>query len=206
MNIGIAGIHTGIGKTVCSAVICQALGYDYWKPVQAGDLENSDSNFIRDHVTNPSCKIHPERFRLLTPASPHYAASLEKIEIKREDFILPSTKNNLLAETAGGLMSPLAKNFLNIDLLPLLQLKTVLVSNNYLGSINHTLLSWEALRSKGIPLLGIVFVGETVASTEEFILEHTQLKKLFSIPLLKELSQKTIQQFASEKNITLGIE
>lgn len=203
MNIGIAGIHTGIGKTVCSAVICQALGFDYWKPVQAGDLEDSDSKFIQNHVTNPDCKIHQERYKLLKAASPHYAASLENKEIKKEDFFLPKTNNSLIIETAGGLMSPLAKNFLNIDLLEFLQLKTILVSNNYLGSINHTLLSCELLKARKISVLGIVFVGETLSSSEDFILEHTQLKKLFSIPKFRELNRETIQRFATKEKITI---
>lgn len=205
MTIGIAGIHTGIGKTVCSAVICQALGFDYWKPVQAGDLENSDSKFIQAHVSNPNCTIHPERYRLLTAASPHYAASLEQIEIRKNDFQLPKTKNSLVVETAGGIMSPLAKNLLNIDLLEFLQLETILVSNNYLGSINHTLLTFEALKARQIPVAGIVFVGAPTPSSEDFILAHTRLKKLFSIPVFNEITRDTIQQFVSHEKISVRI-
>src|SRR5688572_5181971 len=117
MSVIIGGIHTGIGKTVCSAVICQALGYDYWKPVQAGDLENSDSRVIRNAVTNSACKIHPELYKLSTAAAPNYAAALDGTEIKKEEFVLPAGSNKVVVETAGGLMSPLAKNFLNIDLI-----------------------------------------------------------------------------------------
>src|SRR5436190_4886175 len=102
MSIIIAGIHTGIGKTICSAVICEALGYDYWKPVQAGDLENSDTVFIRKNVSNPSCIIHPEAYRLQIAASPHYAAEMENIEIKKEYIFLPASSNNIVVETAGG--------------------------------------------------------------------------------------------------------
>jgi dethiobiotin synthetase len=115
MSIIIAGIHTGIGKTICSAVICQALGYDYWKPVQAG-TDHTDSDFIKSHVTNPACRIHKETYYLKTPASPHYAAGMENLEIKEKNFVLPASSNNMVVETAGGLMSPLAKGFLNIDL------------------------------------------------------------------------------------------
>src|SRR5205085_12540480 len=98
MSIIIAGIHTGIGKTVCSTVICQAMGWDYWKPVQAGELENSDSVFVRKNVSNTSCHIHPEAYRLSVDASPHYAAEVDGIEIKRENIILPSSSNNILIE------------------------------------------------------------------------------------------------------------
>ncbi|MBS1558899.1 MAG: dethiobiotin synthase [Bacteroidetes bacterium] len=203
MNIAIAGIHTGIGKTVCSAVICQALGFDYWKPVQAGDLDNTDSQLIQRLVSNPTCQIHPERFRLKKPASPHYAAALENILITRNDFQIPPTQNNLLLETAGGLMSPLGNNFLNIDLLEHLNLPVVLVSNNYLGSINHTLLSYEALRSRNLNVLGLVFVGEKVASSEEFILHHTHLSPLFSIPWFKKLDRETIREFATSEKIKI---
>ena len=146
MSIIVAGIHTGIGKTICSAVICQALGYDYFKPVQAGDLEDSDSVFIKKNVINPSCTIHPESYQLLTPASPHFAAALDGITIKKENIILPVAKNNIVIETAGGIMSPLAKGFLNIDLVQHFNLPVILVAGNYLGSINHTLLSFAALQ------------------------------------------------------------
>ncbi len=88
MSIIVAGIHTGIGKTICSAIICQALGFDYWKPVQAGDLENSDSVFIQKNVTNKSTIIHEEAYSLQTAASPHYAASIDGIKIEQEKIIL----------------------------------------------------------------------------------------------------------------------
>lgn len=203
MSCTIIGIHTGIGKTVCSAVICQALGYDYWKPVQAGDLDHSDSVFVRDHVNNPLCKIHPERYKLLIAASPHYAAEQENIQIKRHDFMLPKTDNNLVVETAGGLMSPLAGDFLNIDLVEHLKLPAILVSKNYLGSINHTLLTYEALKARNIEVSGIVFLGETVMASEKFILEYTKLPHLFSIPQFGKLNAQSIQAFAKENHIRI---
>ncbi|CAN5696365.1 dethiobiotin synthase [soil metagenome] len=203
MSIIVAGIHTGIGKTICSAVICQALGWDYWKPVQAGDLENSDSVFIRKNVNNPSCFIHPEAYRLSVPSSPHYAAAADGIEIKRELIKLPLSANKMVVETAGGLMSPLAKDFLNIDLIEWLNLPVILVSLDYLGSINHTLLSVAALRQRNLTVKGIVFSGETVESTRQFILEHTQLPLLFSIPQLTTPEPETLQKFASEVLINI---
>ncbi len=196
MSIIIAGIHTGIGKTVCSAIICQAMGWDYWKPVQAGELDNSDSIFIQKNVSNPLCDIHPETYRLTVAASPHYAAAVDGIEIKKEDIILPLSNNSIVIETAGGLMSPLAKGFFNIDLVQHFNLPVILVSSNYLGSINHTLLSVAALQERNITIKGIVFNGDTVASTESFILEHTQLPLLFSIPKFEEVNASVITEFS----------
>ncbi|MBS1489128.1 MAG: dethiobiotin synthase [Bacteroidetes bacterium] len=203
MNIAVAGIHTGIGKTVCSAVICQALGFDYWKPVQAGELDNTDSQLVQRLVSNTTCQIHAERFRLKKAASPHDAAAHENISISRDDFQIPSTQNNLLIETAGGLMSPLNTNFLNINLLEHLNLPVVLVSNNYLGSINHTLLSCEAMKHRNLNVLGLVLVGNSVRSSEEFILQHTHLPHLFSIPLFKKLDRATIKEFATPEKIKI---
>ena len=201
MSIIIAGIHTGIGKTICSAVICQALGYDYWKPVQAGDLDNSDSIFIQQNVTNPTCKIHPEEYRLQTPMSPHKAAEIDGINITKEDFILPTSTNPIIVETAGGIMSPLADNLLNIDLMEHLQLPVIVVSNNYLGSINHTLLTVAALKQRNIPIKGLVFSGEEISSSREFVLQYTQLPLLFSIPLFEKTDAATIAIFATNNTI-----
>jgi len=203
MSIIIAGIHTGIGKTVCSAVICQALGYDYWKPVQAGELDNTDSIFIGKNVENTSCVVHAERYRLNIPASPHYAATMDGIEIKPGDFILPKSDNQIVVETAGGIMSPLSNSFLNIDLMEQLQLPCIIVSNNYLGSINHTMLTVEAMQKRNIPIKGIVFSGNEFASTREFILQYTKLPLLFSIPQLEEMNKETIAAFAKTLSIHL---
>jgi len=196
MSVIIAGIHTGIGKTICSAIICQSKGYDYWKPVQAGNLDDTDSIFIRKNTSN-NTKIHPETYRLKIAASPHYAAEKEGIEIKREDFILPKSSTKIVVETAGGLMSPFSLSFLNINLIEHLQLPVILVSNNYLGSINHTLLSMDALQERNIEIKGIVFSGEKNEASESFILEYTQVPLLFSIPLLAKVDKESIAVVAS---------
>lgn len=197
MNYCVAGIHTGIGKTVCSAALCEALGYDYWKPVQAGDLEASDSLFIQNHVSNSQCKIHPERHRLNTAASPHYAAKIDGISIALNDFELPHSNNGIIVETAGGIMSPLSEEIFNIDLIKHLDLPVILVSNNYLGSINHTLLSIAALNHKNIKIAGIVFVGEKNEATEQLILDHSGLIHLFSIPQFDNMNREIIYQFVN---------
>jgi dethiobiotin synthetase len=201
MSYIIAGIHTGIGKTLCSTILCEMWGYDYWKPVQAGDLDNTDSHFIEKHVSNPLCAIHPEAYRLKVAASPHFAAYTEGVLIEKEKFVLPKTSNNLIVETAGGLMSPLAKGFLNIDLIKHLALPVILVSENYLGSINHTLLSVVALKNAQIPIHSLVFNGEKNEASEDFILTHSGLTKLFSIPRFDTLDRERIKAFCYLKNI-----
>ena len=197
----IAGIHTGIGKTLCSAILCQAWGYDYWKPVQAGDLAHSDSVFIKNNVSNPLCTIHPEAYQLQMAASPHFAADTEGVIIEREKMNLPYTHNNIIVETAGGIMSPLGKNFLIIDLIQHLKLPVILVSENYLGSINHTLMSIYALKQHNIPIKGIIFNGQVVPSSVDFIVENTQLPHLFSVPKMEEVNQESIKKFVEDNDI-----
>ena len=201
MSIIIAGIHTNIGKTICAATICQALGYDYWKPVQAGDLENSDSVFIKRCVTNPRCTVHPETYRLTIAASPHFSAAEDGVTISKEKISLPQSSNNIVVETAGGIMSPLAANFLNIDLVQQLNLPVIVVSNNYLGSINHTLLTIDALQKRNIFIRGIVFSGNKLHATEDFILQYTKLPLLFSIPYFTAINAAAIDNFVQQTSI-----
>jgi dethiobiotin synthetase len=202
MSFIIVGIHTGIGKTLCSAILCEALGYDYWKPVQAGDLDNSDSVFIKNHVSNPLCTIHPETYRLKLAASPHFAADTEGVLIEKNKFILPKTANNIIVETAGGIMSPLSKGVLNIDLIKHLNLPVILVSENYLGSINHTLMTVKHLQYQNIPIKGIVFNGEVVESSIDFILAETGLPLLFSIPQFEIVNRKRIKNFVLKNDFS----
>lgn len=201
MSMIVAGIHTGIGKTICSAILCQALGYDYWKPVQAGNLNDSDSMCVGRWVTHANCRVHPEAYRLQIAASPHDAAQAEGVEIKREKLKLPNTSNELVIETAGGLMSPFSDQLFNIDLPSHFQLPVVLVSNNYLGSINHTLLSVEALQSRNIEIKGLIFSGEEVQSTRSFLLSKTGLPLLFSVPYFSEINSEAIMSFAKSISI-----
>ncbi len=194
MNIGIVGIHTGIGKTICSAILCQAIKADYWKPVQAGTLEQSDS-IIVEQLVSKKITIHRETYRLHTPASPHYAADLEGITIQVSDCKLPDTEGHLIIETAGGLLSPLSSNCLNLDLIQKLKCPVVVISENYLGSINHTLLTLKVLKDAGIRVLGIVFNGEKNEASEEFILHYSGVPLLFSIPKFENVNAESIARF-----------
>lgn len=174
MKLFITGIGTDVGKTIASAIITEALEADYWKPVQAGDADNSDSHKIERLISNTKSKIFPGSYTLATPASPHLAAQLDGVVIERAKIIEPKTTNHLVIEGAGGVFVPLNDNDTIIDLIQP-QHKVIIVSRHYLGSINHTLLTIEALKQKGAIIGGVVFSGNPVPSTEDIILAKTGL-------------------------------
>lgn len=191
----ITGIGTDVGKTIVSAIITEQLKGDYWKPVQAGDLDNSDSDRVKSLISNSYSRIHPEQFKLKLAASPHKAAPLEGIEIKPEHFIVPKTNNRLIIEGAGGLMVPLSANFFMIDLIKLVNADVVLVVRNYLGCINHTLLSYELLRMKGCTIRGLVFNGLMDEASKLAICNYvSDAVKTYSIPEISPLTKQTISQ------------
>ncbi|RNI27348.1 dethiobiotin synthase [Rufibacter immobilis] len=192
----VTGISTDVGKTVAAAVLTQALQADYWKPVQAGGLDHTDTHTVQRLVSNPRSVFHPEAYRLQMPASPHTAAAAEGVRLSLEQIVLPSTQNHLIVEGAGGLMVPLNEQELVLDLIQNLNLEVVLVSRNYLGSINHTLTSAEVLRYRNIPVAGILFNGEPNPSTEEFILNYTKLPALPRLLEETDLNQETVQRYA----------
>jgi dethiobiotin synthetase len=194
----IAGIGTEIGKTVASAVVVEALQADYWKPIQSGALEDSDTATVRRLISNPTTQFHPEAYRLTEPLSPHAAAELDGIRIELANLRLPETQNHLVVELAGGLMVPLNDRDLNIDWVAKSGLPVVLVSRNYLGSINHTLLSIEACRSRNIPLLGILFNGPTVPATERFILNYSAVPCLGRIGQESEITKEVVKKHAGQ--------
>ncbi|WP_145854331.1 dethiobiotin synthase [Pedobacter suwonensis] len=188
----ITGIGTGIGKTLVSAILTEKLKADYWKPIQSGDLETSDSITINSLVSNSRTVIHPESYRLTQPLSPHLSARLDGIEIDLNQINLPETNNNLIIEGAGGLMVPLNETELIVDLIKKLEVEVILVSQNYLGSINHTLLSVNLLRQYEIPVKGIIFNGTENEETERYILQYTKIKKLGYIPGLDQIDKAHI--------------
>jgi dethiobiotin synthetase len=191
----VTGIGTGVGKTIVSAIITEQLRADYWKPVQAGDLDNSDSDRVKSLISNSSSRIHPEQFRLKLAASPDKAAALEGITIKREQFVVPKTANRLIIEGAGGLMVPLSANFFMIDLIKLVNAEVVLVVRNYLGCINHTLLSYELLRMKGCTIKGLVFNGVMDEASKLAICNYLSDEvKLYSVPEITPITNQAISQ------------
>jgi dethiobiotin synthetase len=190
--IFVTGIGTGIGKTIVSAILVEKLKADYWKPIQSGDLDDSDTAKVKSLVTNTTSVFHPEAYRLSQPFSPHKSAAIDGIAIDPQKFALPVTNNTLIVEGAGGLMVPLNNNFLIIDLIRQLDAEVILVSQNYLGSINHTLLSIYALKQDHIPIKGIIFNGAGDIYSEEFILDHSGLKLLGHIPEFTVLDKNAI--------------
>lgn len=190
--IFITGIGTGIGKTIVSAVITEKLMADYWKPIQSGDLDNSDTLKVKSLISNKTTRFHPEAYRLTQPFSPHKSAAIDKITIDIQNIILPETDNQLVIEGAGGLMVPLNNNFLMIDLIRQLNARVIVVSQNYLGSINHTLLSLHALKVYNIPVMGIVFNGPKDIYSKSYILNYSGLTELGQLPVYDPINKKSI--------------
>ncbi len=188
----ITGIGTGIGKTLISAILTEKLKADYWKPIQSGDLESSDSLTIENLISNSKTVIHPESYRLTQPLSPHLSAKLDGIEIDLNKINIPTTENNLIIEGAGGLMVPLNENELIVDLIKKLDAEVILVSHNYLGSINHTLLSINLLKQYGVPVKGIIFNGDENVETERYIQQYAKIKKLGFVPSLNQIDKESV--------------
>jgi len=194
-KIFVTGIGTDVGKTVVSAILTEALEADYWKPIQAGDLDNSDSIKVQNLISNEKTVIHTEGIKLNSPMSPHAAAEIDGVEIKLSDFKFPKTDNNLIVEGAGGLMVPLNDNDLIIDLIGVLDVEVVLVSQNYLGSINHTILSLDALKNRGIKVLGVIFNGVENTETEKYILNYSGLKCLGRVQQHEAINKETVLSY-----------
>ena len=197
----VTGIGTDVGKTVCSAILVEALKADYWKPIQAGELDNTDSARVKALISNSVSKIHPEQYRLKAAMSPHAASKSEAIEIELSEINVPQTSDALIVEGAGGVMVPInSKGELVLDLMSGLDPEVILVSRNYLGSINHTLLSVQALKHRGLSIAGIIFNGESNPATEEIILKISGLKCIGRIPVADSVDKQFVlmqaRQFA----------
>ena len=195
MKLFITGIGTDVGKTIASSIITEALEADYWKPIQAGDLENSDSHKVKSFLSNKKTVIHPNSYALNTPASPHLAAELDGISIDLKKNIEPRTDNHLVVEGAGGVFVPLNSQDCVVDLIQS-DYKVVVVSRHYLGSINHTLMTIEALQNRKIAIAGIVFSGDENKATEEIILSKTGLKYIGRIEQEPYFDKNVIKEYA----------
>ena len=190
--IFVTGIGTGIGKTIISAILVEKLKADYWKPIQSGDLDDSDTNKVKSLVSNNISHFYEEAYQLSQPFSPHKSAAIDRITIDPKNIIPPATDNLLIIEGAGGLMVPLNSDFLMIDLIKQFEAEVILVSQNYLGSINHTILSVYALKKEGIPIKGIIFNGIKDIYSKEFIVDYSGLDLLGHVPQYKFIDKNTI--------------
>ncbi|WP_428223689.1 dethiobiotin synthase [Flavobacterium sp.] len=197
MKLFITGIGTDVGKTVASAIVTEALEADYWKPVQAGDLDNSDTDKVKSKVKNTKSKFFDNAYALTTPASPHLSALLDSVTIDLTKIETPQTDNHLVIEGAGGLFVPLNDTDCVIDLIQP-DYKVIVVSRHYLGSINHTLLTIEALKNRNLDIAGIIFSGDEYPSTEDVILNKTGLKMLGRIDNEPYFDQNVISYYADK--------
>jgi len=194
----VTGIGTEVGKTVASAILTQALAADYWKPVQAGELNNSDQQTVKGLVDNNTSVFHPESYRLNQPMSPHAAAERDGIEIDLSLIKAPKTNNHLIIEGAGGLLVPLNSKDTILDLIETLDVEVILVSRHYLGSINHTLMSIDVLKQRNISIKGILFNGNENKDTETIISKMSDVKVLGRIDELDVVNKSRIHSVAEE--------
>lgn len=195
MKLFVTGIGTDVGKTIASAIITEALQADYWKPIQAGDLYNSDSHKVQDYISNTKTTIFPNSYALEIPASPHLSAQIENITIEKEKIAEPKTQNHLVIEGAGGIFVPLNDTESIIDLI-FPDYKVIVVSRHYLGSINHTLLTIEALKNRNINIGGIIFNGDQNTSSEEIIIKRTGINILGRIAIEPYFDKNVISEYA----------
>ena len=191
----VAGTDTGIGKTILSTLLMSALPQArYWKPIQAGTSEETDSETILRLLGEDSSRILPEAYRLTQPLSPHLAAALDGIEIQPDRLSLPSTDGFIILELAGGLLVPLRNDLLQIDMVRSWQLPVLLAARSTLGTINHTLLTLEALRSRKIEIMGVVCIGPVNQPNEEAIERFGLVEILGRIPTLPQVDRGILQQ------------
>jgi len=189
----VAGADTDVGKTVLAAALAAALNGYYWKPVQCGLAGETDAEIVQRLSGLPPARILPEAYRLNTPASPHLAAERDGVEIDAARLVPPEVEHALVIEPAGGLMVPLTRSVLQIDVVARWQLPVVLCASTRLGTINHSLLSIEALKRRAVPLAGIAYIGEENADSERTIAEMGAVRILGRLPPVDPLNAETLR-------------
>lgn len=195
-KIFITGIGTDVGKTIASAIVVEALDADYWKPIQAGELAYSDSDKIRDLISNDRSRIFKNSYALKTPMSPHAAAAIDGITIDLDKITMPETSNSIIIEGAGGLLVPINDKETIIDIIKN-DYKIIIVSRHYLGSINHTLLTVEMLRSHGFKISGIIFSGKENETTEKIIEKYSKVRILGRIDEEEVFNKEVVKRYAN---------
>ena len=190
----ITGISTEVGKTVASAIVTEALKADYWKPIQAGELDNCDSKKVESLISNSTSKFHPNSYALNTPMSPHAAAEIDGITVELSKIAIPKTENKLVIEGAGGLLVPLNNSDTILDIIPV-NAKVIVVSRHYLGSINHTLLTIKLLQEKGFDI-SIIFSGNEHKTTEAIIKKMTSVSVIGRIDEEPYFDKNVVREYA----------
>lgn len=194
LRLVITGTDTGIGKTVFSAAVTDALGACYWKPIQSGLDEETDSETVLRLGRIPSQRILPEAWRLKTPVSPHLSAEIDAVTLDPDALQPPETNLPLIIEGAGGLLVPLTRHETFADVFGRWQIPIILCARTGLGTINHTLLSLEAMRQRRIPVLGVAFIGDTYPDTQRIIEEMGNVRILGRLPRLEPLTPDTLRR------------
>lgn len=192
----ITGISTEVGKTVAAAIVTEALEADYWKPVQAGDLDNSDTHKVKRYISNCKSVFHQNAYALQTPMSPHAAAEIDSINIDLKNVTPPNTNNHLVIEGAGGLLVPLNDTDTILDLIKP-DYKVIVVSRHYLGSINHTLLTVNLLTAKGFDV-SIIFSGNAHPTTESIIKKMANVTVIGRIDEEPYFDKNVIKEYANK--------
>jgi dethiobiotin synthetase len=196
MNYFVTAIGTDSGKTIVSAILTEALQADYWKPIQAG-RENRDVETVAKLINNGHSFCYEESYLLSLPMSPHAAARADGIRIELDKVLLPQNGgNNIIIEGAGGILVPLNEKDFVIDIAAKFEAEIILVSNNYLGSINHTLLTVQELKKRNLKVKGIIFNGQSNEETEEFILKYSGYKCLLRILPEDGINQEIVTRYA----------
>ena len=195
-KIFVTGISTEVGKTIASAIITEALEADYWKPVQAGELDNTDSYKVARLVSNNKTVIHPSSYELKTPMSPHAAAEVDGVRIDRFHINEPATENHLVIEGAGGLLVPLNEEDTMFDII-MPGYKVIVVSRHYLGSINHSLLTINWLQQKGYDV-SVLFSGDPNPHTENIILHKTGVSLIGRIDEENQFDKNVVKRYAEK--------
>ncbi|HDZ05249.1 hypothetical protein LCGC14_0068900 [marine sediment metagenome] len=193
-KIFVTGISTEVGKTIASAIFTEALQADYWKPVQAGDLDNTDTDIVKSLISNNKSKFHPCSYELKSAMSPHAAAEIDGIRIDRFHINEPETENHLIIEGSGGILVPLNDEDTMFDII-MPDYKVVVVSRNYLGSINHSLLTIQWLLQKGYDV-SVIFSGDANPHTENIILHKTGVSLIGRIDEEKEFTKEVVKKYA----------
>ncbi len=194
MKIFITGISTEVGKTLISAIVTEALEADYWKPIQAGELDHSDTHKVKALISNKKSKFHANAYALHTPMSPHAAAEIDNVVIEINAIKIPKTKNHLVIEGAGGLLVPLNNENTILDIIAD-DYKVIVVSRHYLGSINHTLMTLKILQERGLEV-GVIFSGDPHPSTESIIQKMTGVSVIGRVAEETEINKEVIKRYA----------
>lgn len=198
----VTGISTEVGKTVAAAIVTKSLEADYWKPIQSGDLDNNDTHKIKKLIASKNVNFHQNAYALKTPMSPHAAAEIDDVRIELDQIKVPETNKDLVIEGAGGLLVPLNDQDTILDLIKP-DYKVILVSRHYLGSINHTLMSVEVLKNRGIKNIGIIFSGDEHPTTESIIQKMAGVTILGRIEEEPYFDEMVINEYAEKFNENL---